>query len=519
MTLSPNVSQPQPAARRQVDFLKRQAPLIVFVTWAALAAAAAVTFTQANVYRASATILVGQGGGIFQPQAGNVVQPFTQTMSSLLKDESVARKAIQDLHLNKTPEDVVSHLHVSSTPDNAALHVSYDSQSPAEAVRILDRIALVFTRRVRKELGGASATPPGTPNAETPGGANAQNSGVTATIWDSAHASSKPVSPKPAQTLAFAGIIGLALGIILALLRDTLDERIHRREELEDFFGRPVIAALPKSALVRPVIDRRRGLDYGNLHAIDPLRLQLSRAKPRERLITITSGGAGEGKSTVAASLGVALALSGADVICVDVAPNRHSLTHRLGLSSDGATPQGSISGPGDLQDALRDVSIEEAAVRGDVDAIQRRRDVDSEDAVHDLGSIMAGNGKRGRLQLLELGEGAISHQTLASWSIADLIADLKALASYVIVDAPPLGSGTTFALLSASDSAIIAAREGRTTKEQARFVRNALETLQMPRWGIVSIGQAGRPSVAAFAQSRTHPPQAPSRTRERKAR
>jgi hypothetical protein len=130
----------------------------------------------------------------------------------------------------------------------------------------------------------------------------------------------------------------------------------------------------------------------------------------------------------------------------------------------------------------------------------------------------MAGNGKRGRLQLLELGEGALSDQTLASWSIADLIADLKALASYVIVDGPSLSSGTTFALLSVSDSAIIAAREGRTTKEQARFVRNALETLQMPRWGIVSIGRAG-PSVPPFARSRTRPSQARSRTRERKVR
>jgi capsular polysaccharide biosynthesis protein/MinD-like ATPase involved in chromosome partitioning or flagellar assembly len=503
MTLSPNVSQPQSAARRQVDFLKRQAPLIVFVTWAALAAAAAVTFTQDDVYQASTKIVVVPGAGGLDPRFGPNIQPFTQTLSPLVKSDVVANKVIQDLGLNETNESLLKNLHVSSTPDSAVLQLTYDSHSPAEAVRILNSIASVFTSRVQAKLG--QSTDPTAPK-------------VTARGWEPAYASSKPVSPKPAQTLAFAGIIGLALGVILALLRDTLDERIHRRDELEENFGAPVIAALPKSALVRPVVDRRRGLDYGNLHAIDPLRLQLSRSKPRERLVTITSGGAGDGKSTVAASLGVALALSGADVVCVDVAPNRHSLTHRLGLSSDGAAPEGSISGPGDLQDALRDVSINELAVTDGVEAIQRRGGVDSEDAVRDLGSIMAGNGKRGRLQLLELGEGVLSDQTLASWSIADLIADLKALASYVIVDAPSLGSGTTFALLSVSDSAIIAAREGRTTKEQARFVRNALETLQMPSWGIVSIGRAG-PSVAAFAQSRTRPSQSRSRTRERKPR
>jgi tyrosine-protein kinase len=515
MTLSPNVSQPQSSARRQVDFLKRQAPLILFVTWAALAAAAAVTFTQPNVYRASATIVVGQGGGLIPPQSGTNVQPLTQTMASLLKDYSVASKTIRGLHLNMTPEDLLKNLNVSTTPDNAVLHVSYDSKSPSEALRILNRVGVVFARSA-KQIGRPTPTTPAAPTT-TPG-TSTGGTGVTATfIRRSAHASSTPVSPRPVQTLVFAGVIGLALGIVLALLRDALDERIHRREELEDNFGAPVIAALPKSALVRPLVDGKRGLDYGSLEAIDPLRLHLTRAKPRERLITITSAGVGDGKSTVAASLGLALALSGADVICVDVAPNRHSLTHRLGLSSDGGSPQGSIGGPGDLQDALREVSIDEIAVRASRDAIPGRG-ADSEDALRDLGSIIAGNGKRGRLQLLPLGEGVLSDQTLASWSTSDLIADLKALASYVIVDAPSLTSGTTFALLSVSDSAIIAAREGRTTKEQARFVRNALETLQMPRWGIVSIGRAG-PSVAAFAQGRTRPTQARSRTRERKVR
>jgi succinoglycan biosynthesis transport protein ExoP len=500
MTLSPNVSQPQPAARRQVDFLKRQAPLIVFVTWAALAAAAAVSFTQANVYRASTKIVVVPGAGGLDPRLGPVIQPFTQTLSPLAKSDVVANRVIQDLGLNETTESLLKDLHVSSTPESAVLEVTYDAHNPAQAVRILNRIAAVFTSRVRAKLG--QSTDPTAPK-------------VTAKVWEPAHASPNPVSPHPAQALAFAGIIGLALGIVLGLLRDALDERIHRRDELEEYFGAPVVAALPKGVLARPVVDRRRGVDYSDLHAIDPLRVQLSRAKPHERLITITSGGTGEGKSTVAASLGVALALSGADVICVDVVPNRHSLSHRLGFPSSGAEAS-VLPRPDDLQDALRDVTLEEMAVKGGVDV---RHGLDPGEAAHDLGSIVAGNGKHGRLQLLVLGDRVLSDQeSLTSWSIGDLVTNLKVHSNYVIVDAPSLPSGTTFALLSVSDWAIIVAREGRTTKEQARFVRNALETLQMPRWGIVSIGQAG-PSVAAFAQSRTRPPQAPSRTRERKAR
>ena len=94
---------------------------MILVTVTALSAAAAISFTQQNVYRASTKIVVGQGGGIFQPQFGNVFQQFTQTMSSLFKSEVVANTVIHDLDLNETPKSLLAHVHVASTPDSAVL--------------------------------------------------------------------------------------------------------------------------------------------------------------------------------------------------------------------------------------------------------------------------------------------------------------------------------------------------------------------------------------------------------------
>jgi capsular polysaccharide biosynthesis protein/MinD-like ATPase involved in chromosome partitioning or flagellar assembly len=502
MNPSTNVPHPQPAARRQIEFLKRQAPLIILVVATALGVAAAASFTQPKVYRASAKIFVGSGGTL-QPQFGNNIQPFTQTMSDLLASDIVASRVIQDLGLNETTKTLLSHLQVSSTPDSAVLRVSYDSHNRGEAIRILDRIAAVFTTRVQRTVGRASG-----PNAPV----------ITATVWDPAHASTTPISPHPTQTMALAGIIGLALGIILGLLRDTLDERIHRGDEMEDLLGAPVVAALPKSVLGRAVVDRKRGLDLAHIHAIDPLRMELSRADSQERLITVTSGGAGDGKSTVAASLGVALALAGEDVICVDVVPSKHGLSSYLNLSSlDGAGGK-PLTGPIDLREALRDVRLEPGAGNANLEPVPAPLGIGTEDSPAGL-SPLVGQRERGRLQVLVLGHGALSGQDgFPSWSIADLVTDLKTQANYVVVDAPAIPSGTTFALLSVSDTAIIVAREAKTTKEQARSVRNALETIRVPSYAVVSVGLSAAP-IPPYGRARTSATQGFSSSRARRAR
>src|SRR5262245_42296530 len=148
------VPQSQPSGRRQFDFIKRQAGLIALVTVLSIAAAAALSLSQPKVYRAQTTIVVGQGGGIFQPQYGNVFQPFTQTMSSLLKSDVVANSVIRELGLDETPKSLLSHVNVSSTPSSAAIQVTFDSQNRQAAVQILDTLANTFTSLVAEKLGG-----------------------------------------------------------------------------------------------------------------------------------------------------------------------------------------------------------------------------------------------------------------------------------------------------------------------------------------------------------------------------
>ena len=484
MTPSTNVSQPQSAARRQLEFLKRQLWLIVLVTAAALAIAAATSLAQPKVYRATSKIFVG---GTLNPAFGNVVQPLTQTMSSLLTTDIVARRVIDGLQLNKTTGDLLRNLHVSSTPDTAILQVSYDAHNPGEATRILRQYGNVFTRYVSETVGRPK------PNQPT----------LSATVVDPAHPLSDPISPHPVRTLAFAGVIGLALGIVLGLLRDTLDERIHKREEMEELFGAPVIAVLPRTMFGRPLVDAKSGIDRARLQALDPLRLQLARDKGRERLIAVTSGGSGDGKGAVSASLALALALGGEDVVCVDISPHeKRSLSYYLNVRETDQ-PTAPIEGPNDIERALREVPVASQS---------------NGTGVHDL-ATSAAPGKRGRLQFLSLSDGAFSgDEGLPAWSLADLVTELRSEGRFIVVDAPSIPSAAAFALLSVSDRTLVVAQESRTTKEQATSARKALEALQVPGYGVVTIGRNAT-AVPPYGRAGGDSPRSVSSRRVRRAR
>jgi Mrp family chromosome partitioning ATPase len=351
-------------------------------------------------------------------------------------------------------------------------------------------MASIFTSLVRQKLGRtegtaaqAGALPP-----------------ITATVFDPAHASSTPVSPRPVRTLAFAGVIGLILGMVLGLLRDTLDDRLRGRDEVEEHFAAPVVASLPKSMLGRPAVARarkrapplRRGAArrqrQGETEALDRLRWQLSRNGAGRRLVVITSSVSGDGKSTVAANLGVALAVAGHDVICVDADPESPGLSNYLDLErTDGNAS--SLKSQRGLRDALRDVSIPNGVAErhsGSADAGGNERAEPPLDFLGRSASRSSADGGPGRMRLLVWGpeQEAITHPT-----IRGLATELRALAEYVLVDTPALPSGTTLALLSVADETIVVAREERTTREQARFVRQTLERHHVPSYSVVSIG------------------------------
>jgi capsular polysaccharide biosynthesis protein/Mrp family chromosome partitioning ATPase len=460
-----------------LSVVRRQLWLVVLVAGLALGVTFAVTSQQESRYRASMKIVVGQGGGVFQPEFSNATDTFTATMSNLLKSDVVARTVISDLGLQVTPKKLLSDLKVSSRPQSSVLEVSYTSPSRSQSLTILREIGSVFTQLVRVKLGTIS-----TPSQASPGSLQVQP--ISASVFDPAHAEQGRVSPRPVRNLLFAGILGLVLGIALGFIRENLDDRLRNTRDAERWFEAPVLGTVPKGLRGRqPAILSEKGGGRAAPHAFESLRLlganlQFAQGGFAGPSILVTSAAPEEGKSTLVAHLGVSLALAGHEVICVEADLRRPRLYKYLG--ADPAQPgvvevlRGAVPLEGALQTVLPGVSF-----NGQRPAVQRRST--SEKTV-----ITSPDG--GRLRVLPSGTIVQTPTSvLTPENVERILEQLKTMCDFVLIDAPPLLLvADAFPLVLKADTVIVVARQGRTTRQHAQTVTGTLAGLGVQHVGVV---------------------------------
>lgn len=239
--------------------------------------------------------------------------------------------------------------------------------------------------------------------------------------------------------------LGLCLGLGVAWLRDTLDDRVRGVDDLEAQAGIPVLGVLPAfpgkkhSPADRLVVvrhpDSRVAEAYRNLRT----RLLQVMAWQGADTLLVTSPGREE-KTTVAANLSAALAASGRRVILLsaDLRPGRaHEI---LGMdNSVGLTSV--VTGQATLQSALRDTNL---------DGLQL---VSSGPAVPDPGVLL-------QLPLLPR-----------------VLDQLRKRADLVVIDAPPvLATADTGALVELSAAVLLVADARLSTRVQLRTATSQLE-------------------------------------------
>lgn len=448
------------ALRQYLRTVKRQAWLVILVPVLVTGAMFAVTKTQDPIYRASMTILVGQQELKGQPELGD--HSLTRNMTTLLESDYVTRTVIRNLRLDISAASFKERLSVDVLPETSVLNVSYDSTDPQLARNVIAEIWRIFPRRVDQTLGTRR---PGQPRVSG-------SFDLVVRLFDRPHVQADPVGPKTGTNLIFGVVAGLALGLLLAVAREALDSRIRERKEAEEWFGAPIVGTLPKGMTSGPppgVGSRRRGGGEARRGAaLDLLRarLEFSQSGLHGPTILIADSGPDSGKSAVVANLGAALARGGRKVVLVDADVRRPRLHRALGLSMDGDMTGlvDVLAGQAELEEALIPVEVAQPGSNG-----------------------AAPSELPGRLELLPGGSApAPIGESLTPAMVSGLIARLQERADYVIFDSPPLVVAEAYPLAVQSDNVLVVARRGRTTKDQAEWVRTTLEELGVEKVGVV---------------------------------
>jgi len=272
------------------------------------------------------------------------------------------------------------------------------------------------------------------------------------------------------RTLVFSVLLGLFCGIALAMLLEALDDTIRSPDEVSRQTGLPLLGAVPLLEDTGLQVITLAAPQSAASEAYRTLRssIYFTLTDLPARSFVIASSIGGEGRSTVAANLGVVMAHVGQSVILVD---------------SDLRKPvQATLFGC-DPAHGLTNVLVGEASLE---DALQ-------ETTVPGLQLLATGPLPPNPAELID------------SARMTELIAELTQRADVVIFDSPPsllLADGVI--LSSKVDRTILIAESGKVTIEALREVTRLVEHARGSLLGVVLNKYrtpAGRYYQAYFAE------------------
>ena len=211
--------------------VRRSWRLVVAVLLATVVVAAVLTALAPREYRAEAQLFVSTGGGNSVTDlvpGGSFTQRQVATYADLVTAPVVLDPVVAELTLEGTAGDLARRVTATVPPDTVLIDIAVVDRDPALAARIADTVATQFTETVQ-EL--ERVDPEG-------------DSAVKATVVRPATAPQDPDSPDPLRNLALATVLGLLLGLGLAVLRDLTDTRIRGEADVSRVTDEPVIGAV-----------------------------------------------------------------------------------------------------------------------------------------------------------------------------------------------------------------------------------------------------------------------------------
>jgi polysaccharide biosynthesis transport protein len=149
---------------------------------------------------------------------------------------------------------------------------------------------------------------------------------------------SSPSSPKTTRNVALGIVLGLLLGIGLAIVREQFDRRLRDLEDAEEILRMPVLGTIPRS---KAILSGGAGAELtptgaeGEAFRMLRASLHYFNVDRTVKSILITSAAAQDGKTTIAWNLALSEARAGTRVLYIEADMRRPSLARALGATAD----------------------------------------------------------------------------------------------------------------------------------------------------------------------------------------
>ncbi|WP_081589151.1 polysaccharide biosynthesis tyrosine autokinase [Arthrobacter sp. Rue61a] len=329
--------------RDYVRILRRNWILITALTLLGLLAGGVLTVISKPTYTAETQLFVAiQNSGTVQElqQGNNFSQARVQSYVRTIDSPLVLQPAIDSLGIDVTAEQLASRVTASTELNTVLIKISVADESAVQAAALAQAVGDSLIRTVdtleKPKTGGSSP--------------------VSLSIIKPAKAPLAPSAPNGRLNVILGLVVGLVLGVGAALLRTVLDNRVRTEADLRKVTDAPLLGGITydQDATKKPLLTQAahqspRAESFRQLRT----NLQFANVSGRAKSVLVTSSLPGEGKSTTAINLAIALAQAGQSVCLVDADLRRPMVSEYLGLDRNaGLTTY--LVGKADVNDLLQ---------------------------------------------------------------------------------------------------------------------------------------------------------------------
>lgn len=426
--------------------LRKRAVAATLVFLMCVVGAGVITYLTPVKYTAKSQVFVAVSNVKEDISAALTGSNFTlqrvKSYSQLVKTPAVLDPASAVLGFTINPKSVNATIPL----DTVLINIEVQDGSAERAARIANAVAFSL---------GAIVV-----DLETP--LNGTTSPVKTNVVQRAETPQEPTQPRPLLNSALGLLLGFAGAIGIVLLLESLDQTVRTPEDIQELTGASPMGVLQFDAQAKKTplsaLNRRSSRSEG--FRTIRTNLQFVNIDNPPRAIVVTSSLPGEGKSTTAINLAIAIAQSGQRVLLIEADLRKPRIGTYLGIdSSIGLTSLLTFTAP--MQQVLQPWH-------------------------RDLLTVMA--------------SGPIPpnpSELLASAAMQKRLEELKSMFDVIIIDAPPLLPVSDAAILTGiADGALFVTRWGYTRRAQVQTALTNLETVGAKLLGtIVNFAPVGKKS------------------------
>ncbi|MCQ2001759.1 polysaccharide biosynthesis tyrosine autokinase [Arthrobacter zhaoxinii] len=390
-------------------------------------------------YRATSSVFVSVDRGQTTSelvQGSTYTQNIVQSYTQLVTTPKVLDPVIEDLDLETTAQTLASHVTAETPLNTVLIDIKAVDASAEGAAEIANSVAASLSETVA-EL--------------SPAVGQDQRPPIELTVVTRAQTPGAPFEPNIRLLLSLGFLGGLVLGVLVALGRELVDTRVRNSTDIERVTKLPVIASVSRNRNKKSSQLAMRSNPHS--HVAESYRLlatNLEYIDPDRQLksILVSSPMPGEGKTTIAINLALAVAEHTNRVLLIDADLRRPAVAPYCGIQGDvGLTTV--LSG---------NASAEEA--------IERWSGVD----ILPSGPVPPN-----------------PTQLLSSNTMASIVRDLVARYDFVVIDSPPiLPVADALPLARLAEGTLLVARRRKTRRQQLARAQAALENVGASTVGVV---------------------------------